>query len=227
MKKIVETIFDLIFPRRKNDAAICDIKPEDFYRKMPRWSGKEVYPDMRAIFHYQNPLTKSMIKELKSGRNDHAAQIAAHALANFFQENNICGAIIVPMPISRKRRKKRGYNQCEFLTEYFLQELSKREKSEQGKKDSNTPPQTAGVNFDVRTDILEKQIDTPKLALQDRVARLKANKGVFQAPFPLSSIKRRIIVIDDVITTGSTMHSAMETLRAAGAKRIFGIGISH
>jgi hypothetical protein len=126
MKKIFLAIFDLLFPRRENDAAIADISAEDFYEKIPRWQ-QQIYPDMRAIFHYKNPTAKAMIKELKSSKNRHAAEIAAYALANHLEENNLRDAIIVPMPISKKRRKKRGYNQCELITEFFVKEIITRE----------------------------------------------------------------------------------------------------
>jgi hypothetical protein len=128
MKKLLLIIFDLLFPRRENDAAIADISPADFYRKIPRWGNQEIYPSMKAIFHYKDPTAKAMIKELKSSKNKHAAKIAAYALANFLEKNNLRDAIIIPMPISKKRRKKRGYNQCELLAEFFMKEISAREK---------------------------------------------------------------------------------------------------
>jgi competence protein ComFC len=218
MKKIFLTIFDLLFPRRENDAAIVDISPMDFYGKIPRWHG-EIYPDMRAIFHYQNPTAKAMIKELKSSKNKHAAEIAAYALANHLRENNIDDAIIIPMPISKKRRKERGYNQCELIAKFFTLEILAREKV---KKEENQE-----THFEIRTDILEKPVDTAKLALENRAGRLKANKGVFRAICTLSHLKKRIIVIDDVITTGSTMREAIDTLCVSGAKNISGVGIAH
>jgi len=257
MKKIFLTIFDLLFPRRKNDAAIADISPVYFYKKIPRWDDKDIYPSMKTIFHYKDPTTKAMIKELKSSKNRHAAQIAAHALANFFQENNIRDAIIVPMPISKKRRKKRGYNQCELIVEFLAKELFDRKITVIYKKKQDSrfkihdsimdtpriPLESYILNlksdqyihgiknsemcFEIRTDILEKPVDTAKLALENRASRLKANEGVFRAICTLSHLKKRIIVIDDVITTGSTMHSAIDTLRAAGAKNVSGVGIAH
>jgi predicted amidophosphoribosyltransferase len=249
MKKIFLTIFDLLFPRRENDAAILGISPECFYEKIPRWSNNEMFPLMKAIFRYKDPTAKAMIKELKSSGNKHAARIAAYALANFFQENNIRGAIIVPMPISKKRRKKRGYNQCEFIAEFFIKEMNTRETLEKitnkdkgyrveglrGKENPDYNPskkildQEKGHNtdFEIRTDILEKPIDTAKLAFLNRASRLKANEGVFRALCTPSHLEKRIIIIDDVVTTGSTMHSAIDTLRAAGAKNISGVSIAH
>ena len=217
---IFTTIFDLIFPRRKNDAVIFDISPANFYEEIPRWGNKEIYPSMKAIFHYKDPTAKAMIKELKSSKNKHAARIAAYALANHLRENNIRDAIIIPMPISKKRRKERGYNQCEFIAKFFTLEILARNKME--KEEEN--PET---HFEIRTDILEKPVDTVKLALENRAGRLKANEGVFSALCTLSHLKKSIIVIDDVVTTGSTMLEAIDTLRAAGAKNISGVGIAH
>jgi ComF family protein len=212
MKNLFSTIFDLIFPRRKNDAVIFDISPADFYQKIPRWSNNEIFPLMKAIFRYKDRTAKAMIKELKSSESKHAARIAAYALANHFKENRIRDAMLIPIPISKKRRKKRGYNQCEFILDFFMREMRARGDT---------------TAFFVQSDILERPIDAPKSALKDRAGRLKAAEGIFRTTCTLSNIKKRIIVIDDVITTGSTMHSAIATLRAAGAENVSGVGIAH
>jgi predicted amidophosphoribosyltransferase len=81
--------------------------------------------------------------------------------------------------------------------------------------------------FEIRVDILEKPIDTAKLAFLNRAGRLKANERVFKAICTPLHIEKPIIIIDDVVTTGSTMNSAINTLRAAGAKNISGVGIAH
>lgn len=211
MKKLLVTIFDALFPRRPNDAAIAGFSPADFYAKTPRWHG-EVYPGMDAIFHYKDRAAKAMVKELKGSRSTHAARIAAFALADRLLEKGIRDAIIIPMPISKKRRKKRGYNQCELIAEFLMRELTAR---------------GLDAGFEVRTDILEHPVDTVKFALESRAGRLKAAEGIFRARASLSHIKKRIIVIDDVITTGSTMREAIETLRKAGARNVIGIGLAH
>jgi len=211
MKNFFISLFDLIFPRRPNDAAIADISPPDFYAKIPRWSDQEIYPGMKAIFRYKDPTAKAMIKEFKSSKNAHAAEIAAHALARFLKKIAVNDAVIIPMPISKERRKKRGYNQCELILDSFKREIAR----------------DITAHFEIRTDILEKMRDTPKLAFQNRAARLQANKGAFKALAPLSHIEKPIIVIDDVITTGSTMQSALDTVLHGGAKNAIGIGIAH
>jgi predicted amidophosphoribosyltransferase len=153
-----------------------------------------------------------MIKELKSSESKHAARIAAYALANHFEENHTHDAILIPIPISKKRRKKRGYNQCEFILDFFMKEMRARD---------------CKTTFIVRNDILERPIDAPKSALKDRAGRLKAAEGIFRTTRTPLNIWERIIVVDDVITTGSTMRSAMETLCLDGAKDVSGIGIAH
>jgi ComF family protein len=212
MKKIILIIFDLLFPRRQNDVAIADISPADFYEKIPRWSNNEIFPLMKALFRYKDRIAKAMIKELKSSESKHAARCAAYALANHFEENHIHDAVLIPIPISKKRRKKRGYNQCEFILDFFMREIQAR-----GCK----------TTFIVRNDILERPIDAPKSALKDRAGRLKAAEGIFRTTRTPLNIWERIIVVDDVITTGSTMHSAIATLRAAGTQDVSGVGIAH
>ncbi len=212
MKKIFFDLFDFVFPRRSNDEAIYATSPADFYEKIPRWSDSDIYPDIQAIFRYKDPTAKAMIKELKSSNSRHAAEIAAYALAEHFEDKNVHGAVIIPMPISKKRRKKRGYNQCELIAELFIREAESR---------------GTQCHFAIRTDIIEKTIDTKKSALQGRAARLEMNESVFKSNRAVSHIRERVIVIDDVVTTGSTMRSAIKSLRNAGARDVLGIGITH
>ncbi|MDE2188340.1 MAG: ComF family protein [Patescibacteria group bacterium] len=208
LKEILLIIFDFIFPRRDDDAAIVNLSPKKFYATVPRWN-EEAYPNIQAIFHYQHPQAMAMVKEIKSFKSRHGAAIAGYALAKKIDQLEIHSAILVPIPLSKKRRKERGYNQCELvlrsLSPQFLQER----------------------DLEIRTDLLERVKDSPKSALQGRAGRIAAATGIFTATCDLSAESRPIIIIDDVVTTGSTMTAAMETLRQAGTKNVSGIAISH
>jgi predicted amidophosphoribosyltransferase len=222
MKQILTTIFDLIFPRRDDDAAIADILPARFYEKIPRYVGM-AYPDIYGIFHYKHPTAMAMIKELKSYHSERAAKIGAYALLNFLTDNEFNEVIIIPMPISEKRRRRRGYNQCEFLVDFLEQEIRRRRSDQTARPDD----QHRSFKITIRTDILTRPVETKKLALENRATRIKSVSGIFAATCTLADINQRIIVIDDVVTTGSTMAEALQTLRKSGAKNVIGIGLAH
>jgi len=68
---------------------------------------------------------------------------------------------------------------------------------------------------------LEKTVDIPaQSTLQDEKARLANVQGVYRALEPELIRDRRILLIDDVITSGATLEEAAGTLRDAGAKRV-------
>ncbi|MFA6552224.1 MAG: hypothetical protein WCT19_01840, partial [Candidatus Paceibacterota bacterium] len=77
-----------------------------------------------AIFDYKNPLVRRAIWELKYRGNKRIACLLANALyeemiAEFSELeifSNFKDPIIVPIPISKKRFRDRGYNQCRILT---------------------------------------------------------------------------------------------------------------
>jgi ComF family protein len=103
---------------------------------------------------------------------------------------------IVPVPLALRRYRQRGYNQaCELA-------LSIR--------------RVTGVA--VRSDIAIRQRDTAEQAGLDRKARRRNVTGAFAAVAPLHA--RHIAILDDVVTTGSTVRELAEVLRRAGAERI-------
>lgn len=84
--------------------------------------------------------------------------------------------------------------------------------------------------------MLERVHHLSRQTLKNREDRLESARGIFavnketmQKSFNTEfDIKKIImIVIDDVITTGSTMKEAMETLRNTGFENVFGLSLAH
>lgn len=95
----------------------------------------------------------------------------------------------------KKRRRKRGYNQAELLA----RELSEK---------TNLPC----------LDLLEKTRETVNQAKLDRAARMENLNGVFAVA---AKPPRSVILIDDVMTTGSTVNECCKTLKKAGAATVY------
>jgi competence protein ComFC len=142
---------------------------------------------------------KGMIHHLKFYNKKKLASV----LAEFIVEN-VCGSaikwadVIVPVPLSRNVLAQRGYNQTALIAQDLAKKYSV-EFSEAVLKTKETEPQN-------------------KL---DRKERLKNLKGVFLVSLPVAG--KKVLVVDDVYTTGATMNEMARVLLGAGAMEVRGI----
>jgi ComF family protein len=103
--------------------------------------------------------------------------------------------VLVPVPLAAKRLKDRGYNQSEHLARALGAVVRKPVKVEALRRIRETPTQTAL---------------TPE-------ARLANVAGAFQAG---GVVGTRVVLVDDVFTTGATLLAAAQALKQAGATQV-------
>ena len=106
--------------------------------------------------------------------------------------------LVVPVPLSKNKLRHRGYNQAELIA----RELS----------------------ANVRADILFKKFHTKsQVEVKDKEERLANIVGSFEIKNHQTIMGKKIILIDDVLTTGATMREAKKVLMSAGAKKVAGV----
>lgn len=106
--------------------------------------------------------------------------------------------LITWVPVSEKRRKERGYDQAMLLA-----------------------MATALWFEDVAVETLKKTVNNQKQSGLDDPSRRRENvKNVYQASDPELIKGKRILLIDDVVTTGATLEEASRTLLKAGASLV-------
>lgn len=107
--------------------------------------------------------------------------------------------LITWVPVSRKRLRERGFDQCELLAAQVARAYQQRP---------------------VRT--LRKVKHIPALATTEggKAVRQQLVSGVYQAVAPQPLTGKRILLVDDIITTGSTLEEAARTLLYAGAAEV-------
>ena len=122
---------------------------------------------------------------------------------------NFNNAILVPIPLSPKRYRERGFNQAELICKKLI-EIDQDE------------------NFRLEENVLIKIKNTEhQVRIQDRRARLKNLIGSFAVKNEALVKNKNIILIDDVTTTGATLNEARKTLKQAGARKIIAFTIAH
>ena len=107
---------------------------------------------------------------------------------------------MIPVPCTKAKKKKRGYNQAELLAKYAAKELG----------------------LPVWTDVLMKVKETPSMRLSTGEERRNLMQGVFSVDQNTCAKLRGadILLVDDVLTTGSTADACAHALKDAGAKTV-------
>ena len=102
------------------------------------------------------------------------------------------------VPVSRKRRRERGYDQAYLLA------------VETGKHLGLEP-----------VELLKKVRDNPAQSSLEEAAQRRANvMDAYTAPWPERLAGKRVLLVDDVVTTGETLSECARTLRMAGAEAV-------
>ncbi|MBN2407593.1 MAG: ComF family protein [Elusimicrobia bacterium] len=122
----------------------------------------------------------------------------------YLQKSDGAPDIVVPVPLYRKRRKERGFNQVELLVKEFSE--------------------STGIAMG-RKDVLERITDTVPQSSLKRKERFSNMQDVFRASEGVKG--KRIMIIDDVATTGATVQNAAKALMKAGAVQVDAMVVAH
>ena len=157
------------------------------------------YSGARAFGAYSLELSR-IIQALKfGGRRDLArllAPLLASTLVEFWPEHGM--DLIVPVPLHSKRRRARGYNQAALL--------------------SRSLARLVGLPCCERA-LARVRNTAPQIGLSD-VERAHNLRHAFRCTCPARIQGMRVLLVDDVMTTGSTVASAAEALLECGALRV-------
>ncbi len=157
----------------------------------------------RGIFHYDRHM-KRMVYRFKYQNQryigEYFAEEVVFCLGEQIKKWKVDGCI--PVPLHKSREKVRGFNQSRLI----LQEVSKR------------------LGLPMYTDIIVREKKTLPQKVLDRKGREKNLKNAFK--MGKNGVKlKRVLLLDDIYTTGSTLDAIARTLQDAGVEEIYTICI--
>ena len=126
-------------------------------------------------------------------------QISRRGLKNSFSQS-----VLVPIPLHKKRLLERGFNQAEELAKLVA------------------------LKYDIQVDtrLIQRSRATAQQAKLSRAERLENMQGAFCVN-PEIKLPNTVILIDDVLTTGTTFVEAAKCLKSAGVSKIICLAVCH
>lgn len=157
------------------------------------------YKQGKGIFSYQKGLKSSMYRFKYAGRREYAAfygRVAKERIQDWIVRHGI--EVLVPIPMHRNKQRKRGYNQAEVFAKCLGEYLELPVDTKVVKRIKNTIPQ--------------KELND--------VQRKDNLKGAFQLQANIVKY-RKILLVDDIYTTGSTVDAVARCFLEAGIEEVY------
>jgi len=148
--------------------------------------------------HYSGGLEK-LLHAFKFGKHDFLDDALASLLESTLRETSFDA--VVPVPMSRRKERRRGYNQAELLARAVAKRI--------------------GVRCGM---LLTKPADGPTQSLLPRARRAANVRHAFRASQRAKG--QSILLIDDICTTGETLRACANELLRAGAARVCALTVA-
>ena len=165
----------------------------DFNRRKALWMNHERLVRMGALTRYQRGnIASELVRSLKFRRHYLLGEWMGRTSVQLLRHTNLFEGVeaLVPIPLTKHRQHQRGFNQAEAIARGMAAEL----------------------NIPVRTDVLRRIYDRESQTHFTLVQRLENADHVFSLQSDRDLAHRHVMVVDDVMTTGTTMLGAIEAL---------------
>lgn len=153
-----------------------------------------------------NETVQKIIHSLKyRGKRSLAKRLGVILANRTLGDERFTGAdLLMPVPLHPSRARERGYNQSELIAEVIGQKL----------------------DLPVDKNILSRKKRTKAQTDLDAKQRRENVKGAFVVRRPEEVSGKRVVIVDDVLTTGATLEACTEALLSAGAKEVYTLALA-
>ncbi len=164
------------------------------------WGRTHLHAATACFFFAKQGRVQHLIHELKYRSNKEAGLFLGEEMAKEMAASEIFSGIdyLVPVPLHPKKLRTRGYNQSEVLAMGMLK----------------------NIHAQLSTDNLVRAVATDTQTKKSREARWKNVKDIFVLKNPAMFEGKHILLIDDVVTTGSTIEACANVLADVSAIKI-------
>jgi ComF family protein len=213
--EIKEFLLDLIFPKiclgcKKEGIFLCQdcLSVLEISTTHQKFRGKYL-DDLYFPLDYGNFLSKKLIQNFKYPplirelKRELALAIISHFLL-LDKKPVLSDFVLIPIPLAKKKLKWRGFNQAEEIGRELAEFLK----------------------IPLISDCLVKIKENKAQVELSEKERKENVRGVFFVKNKEKIVGKKILLVDDVFTTGATMEEAARVLKEAGAKKIVGIVIA-
>jgi ComF family protein len=216
----LETITKLIFPpicvvcrARISKGAVCTACFASIAVRRDLVHNPDFPYALGAAAAYEDPVVQSLIHHLKFRGIRAAAAPLGDLLYNYTVGLSpgleFAGCTVVPIPLSRRRERTRGYNQAELVARRFAERAGLALETDLLVRTRHTSPQSEAASIADRRENIRGAF-----AVADSAAGRAKICGA------------NILLVDDVSTTGATFLDAARALEAASAARIAALAVA-
>ena len=164
---------------------------------------RELYFDAAVSGFRSRGIVRKVILDFKYGRQAHLRHVVASWLFATMEDDRIrtrAFDLIVSVPLHPARQRERGFNQAALLTELLSHKTSIRHEA-----------------------VLERVRYTTSQTAFDRTERMENLHGAFRLRKNSDVRNLRVLLVDDVLTTGSTLSECARVLKKAGAVTVHAV----
>lgn len=154
-----------------------------------------------SVFHFHKEgKLQALLHALKYKSKTQIGEFLGREMGKDFSGSkwNNSTDLILPIPLHPKKERLRGYNQCDFLARGMSS--------------------TAGIPY--LSNVIERVTNTSTQTKKSKYERWKNVNSIFEVSNANKILGKNVLLIDDVITTGSTLESCAQTLLQSGAKSV-------
>lgn len=211
--KLYDWLMDVLFPPKcvlcrgllkEAETDLCHTCRTEAPEHPNRKTKPQFLDSFAAVWYYEGSVRKSLLRFKFRGARSYAGCYGRHLAMVLSKTDPESYDLLTWVPVSRLRKLRRGYDQVELIAIAAGRELG-----------MEPVPTLKKIRH-----------NRPQSRIADASARRANVLGVYRVTDPQILSGKRVLLLDDILTTGATMSEAARMLKTAGAKEVHGAAVA-